>query len=116
MIATFDQRGKTLSFISTATVEHNPAEEFALTADDVVYTYKWIQDPKTHIRFKSNWDFIERVEKVSPTKVRIVTRAPTPYQFTRIAYLNFMMPEHSFGHAADEMVWAATKPIGTQPG
>ena len=31
-IATFDERAETLSFTSTATVEHNPAEEFALTA------------------------------------------------------------------------------------
>ena len=83
------------------------------TADDVIFTYNWIQDPKTHIRFKSNWDFISKVEKAGPNKVRIITRAPTPYQLTRIAYLNFMMPEHSFGHAQDEMVWAATKPIGT---
>src|SRR6202000_420077 len=31
-IATFDQRGKTLSFISSATWEQNPAEELALSA------------------------------------------------------------------------------------
>src|ERR1700710_1103791 len=31
-IATFDERAEVLSFSSTATVEHNPAEEFALTA------------------------------------------------------------------------------------
>src|ERR1700760_4405054 len=33
-IASFDERADELSFLSTATVEHNPAEEFALTADD----------------------------------------------------------------------------------
>ena len=33
-IATFDERADTLSFTSTSTVEHNPAEEFALTPDD----------------------------------------------------------------------------------
>jgi transglutaminase-like putative cysteine protease len=38
-IANFDARAKTLSFTSTATVEHNPAEEFALTADDPAYFY-----------------------------------------------------------------------------
>jgi transglutaminase-like putative cysteine protease len=43
-IATFDQRGKTLSFTSTATVEHNPAEEFALTADDPAYFYPFVYD------------------------------------------------------------------------
>jgi transglutaminase-like putative cysteine protease len=38
-IATFDGRAETLSIVSTATVEHNPAEEFALTADDPAYFY-----------------------------------------------------------------------------
>ncbi len=41
-IATFDERAETLSFISTATVEHNPAEEFALTADDAAYFYPFL--------------------------------------------------------------------------
>src|SRR6476660_9499510 len=43
-IATFDERAETLSFDSTATVEHNPAEEFALTPDDEAYFYPFIYD------------------------------------------------------------------------
>jgi transglutaminase-like putative cysteine protease len=43
-IATFDERAETLSFDSTATVEHNPAEEFALTPDDPAYFYPFIYD------------------------------------------------------------------------
>jgi transglutaminase-like putative cysteine protease len=38
-IATFDVRSETLTFTSTATVEHSPAEEFALTPDDTAYFY-----------------------------------------------------------------------------
>jgi transglutaminase-like putative cysteine protease len=41
-IATFDERAQTLSFVSTTTVEHNPAEEFALTADDPAYFYPFL--------------------------------------------------------------------------
>src|SRR6187401_1506576 len=41
-IATFDERAQTLSFTSTATVEHNPAEEFALTPDDPAYFYPFV--------------------------------------------------------------------------
>src|SRR5258708_30515362 len=41
-IATFDERAETLSFTATATVEHNPAEEFALTADDPAYFYPFL--------------------------------------------------------------------------
>jgi transglutaminase-like putative cysteine protease len=43
-IATFDERADTLSFISTATVEHNPADEFALTPDDPAYFYPFLYD------------------------------------------------------------------------
>jgi transglutaminase-like putative cysteine protease len=38
-IATFDERAESLTFVNTATVEHNPAEEFALTPDDPAYFY-----------------------------------------------------------------------------
>jgi transglutaminase-like putative cysteine protease len=41
-IATFEARAKTLTFSNTATVEHNPAEEFALTADDTAYFYPFL--------------------------------------------------------------------------
>src|ERR1700742_4731397 len=43
-IATFDERSEILSIVSTATVEHNPAEEFALTADDPAYFYPFLYD------------------------------------------------------------------------
>ncbi len=43
-IATFDERAETLSFTSMATVEHNPAEEFALTSDDAAYFYPFLYD------------------------------------------------------------------------
>jgi transglutaminase-like putative cysteine protease len=43
-IATFDDRAETLSFDSTATIEHKPAEEFALTADDQAYFYPFLYD------------------------------------------------------------------------
>jgi transglutaminase-like putative cysteine protease len=41
-IATFDERAKTLSFSSTATVEHTPASEYALTPDDAAYFYPFL--------------------------------------------------------------------------
>ena len=43
-IATFDERAEILSVVNTATVEHNPAEEFALTPDDTAYFYPFVYD------------------------------------------------------------------------
>src|SRR5664280_1960758 len=36
-IATFDERAETLTFVNTATVQHSPAEEYAVTADEPAY-------------------------------------------------------------------------------
>src|SRR5664279_1970760 len=43
-IATFNQRAKILAFRSSATVEHMPVEEFALTPDDQAYFYPFLYD------------------------------------------------------------------------
>jgi transglutaminase-like putative cysteine protease len=43
-IAAFDERADRLIVTSSATVEHNPAEEFALTADDPAYFYPFLYD------------------------------------------------------------------------
>jgi transglutaminase-like putative cysteine protease len=45
-IATFDERSDVLSFTWSATVDHNPAEEFALTPDDPAYFYPFLYDPE----------------------------------------------------------------------
>src|ERR1043166_1604628 len=38
-IATFDERADKLTFSSTATIDHNPGDPFALTPDDPAYFY-----------------------------------------------------------------------------
>jgi transglutaminase-like putative cysteine protease len=47
-IATFDERADTLTFTSTATVEHDPAEEFALTPDDPAFFYPFLYDDEEY--------------------------------------------------------------------
>src|SRR6202011_4174416 len=56
-IATFDERAETLSFISTSTVEHNPAEEFALTPDDRAYFYPFLYNDE---------EFADLVQFITP--------------------------------------------------
>jgi transglutaminase-like putative cysteine protease len=43
-IADFDERSHALTFTSTVTVDHNPAEEYALTPDDPAYFYPFLYD------------------------------------------------------------------------
>ena len=47
-IATFDERADTLTFTSTATVEYDPAEEFALTPDDPAFFYPFLYDDEEY--------------------------------------------------------------------
>jgi transglutaminase-like putative cysteine protease len=56
-IATFDERSEILSIVSTATVEHNPAEEFALTADDPAYFYPFLYGDE---------EFLDLVQFITP--------------------------------------------------
>jgi transglutaminase-like putative cysteine protease len=56
-IATFDERAETLTFSSTATVEHNPAEEYAPTPDDPAYFYPFLY---------SDEEFLDLVQFITP--------------------------------------------------
>ena len=56
-IATFDERAKSLTFSSTATVEHKPTNEFALTADDAAYFYPFLYN---------NEEFPDLVQFITP--------------------------------------------------
>ncbi len=85
-----------------------------LTADDVAYTLNWVVDPKTTgIRFRGNWEFIDRVEKTGPFTVRVISKQPTPYALTRLAYLTAIEAEHAHGKAADKLLYSTQKPVGT---
>jgi transglutaminase-like putative cysteine protease len=56
-IATFDERAETLTFSFTATVEHNPAEEYAPTPDDPAYFYPFLY---------SDEEFLDLVQFITP--------------------------------------------------
>ncbi len=83
------------------------------TADDVVYTYSFIKDPENKLRFASNWNYIDHVEKVGPHKVRMVLTRPTPYDISRLAYQNAMLPAHALSKADDKFAYLVHKPVGT---
>ena len=102
---------KTLEFDLRDDVKWHDGEKF--DSDDVAYTFNWILDPKSKIRFKGNWEFIERVEKMGPFRLRIHAKTPTPYDLTRLAYLSTIEAEHAHGAGADKIAYAAGKPVGT---
>ena len=102
---------KTLEFELRDDVKWHDGEKF--TADDVVYTLNWVIDPKTQLRFKGNWTFIDKVEKTGPYTVRVTAKEPTPYALTRLAYLTSIEAQHAHGKAEDKVAYSGTKPVGT---
>ena len=102
---------KTLEIDLRDDVKWHDGEKF--DADDVVHTLSWISDPKVQLRFKGNWDWIEKAEKIGPYKVRVTSKRPTPYRITRLSYLTSIEAEHAHGKADDKVAYSATKPIGT---
>jgi len=84
-----------------------------LDADDVVYTIKYITDPKVNLRYKSNWNWIASVEKLNQFKVRIKAKRPVPDGMMWMAYTS-IFPEHIHGPLTDKQAFGA-KPVGSGP-
>ena len=63
---------KTVEFDLRDDVKFHNGDHF--DADDVVETIRFIIDPNTQIRFKDNFTWIDKVEKVDQYKVRIIAK------------------------------------------
>ncbi|HEV8014726.1 MAG TPA: ABC transporter substrate-binding protein [Stellaceae bacterium] len=81
------------------------------TAADVLYTLNFLADPKTVLRFKQDWSWIDKVEQLGDDKIRVHAKQPTPYDLTRFAYVTTILPEHQPGSPQDK----GYHPIGTGP-
>ncbi|NQV56779.1 MAG: hypothetical protein HQ503_13045 [Rhodospirillales bacterium] len=101
---------KAIEFDLRDDVKWHDGEKF--DADDVVYTYGFLIDPKTKIRFKRNWNWIAKVEKLGAYKVRITAKRPTPFDMARHAYLTAMLPEHIHSKLERKATFGL-KPVGT---
>ncbi len=86
----------------------------AFDADDAVYTINWLIDPKTKVRFKTNYIWIGSVEKLGRYKIRIKTRRPAPEGLMRLAKSIPMFPSDVHGALANKATFGK-KPVGTGP-
>ena len=84
------------------------------TADDVVYTIQWITDPKTLIRYRDNFQWIDKVEKLGPYKVRITSKQPVPDGVMWMASGWQIYPKHAHEPLANKIDFGY-KPVGTGP-
>ncbi|MDA0238805.1 MAG: ABC transporter substrate-binding protein [Proteobacteria bacterium] len=83
-------------------------------ADDVTYTVNWLIDPKTRVRFKTNYTWIARVEKLGQYKVRIIAKRPSPIAMLRLAYSVPIYPSDVHGTLKVKSDFGRN-PVGTGP-
>jgi peptide/nickel transport system substrate-binding protein len=56
------------------------------SAADVKYMLDYLRDPKTNIRFKNRYDWVQSVEALGPTKVRITSHQAAATDMSALAY------------------------------
>ena len=103
---------RTLEFDLHDNVTWSDGEKF--DADDVVYTFNWVLDPKTKLRFKEAYTWIEKVEKAGPYKVRFISKVAIPWDLARLSTQSYVLPQHIHGPLADKQDFGRT-PVGTGP-
>ena len=103
---------KTMDFDLRDDVKFHDGSEF--DADDVVYTINWLINPKTRIRFKTNYIWINKVEKINKYKVRIHTKRPVAVGLMRLAKSILIYPSDTHGKLKAKNTFGK-KPIGTGP-
>lgn len=86
-----------------------------LTAEDVVYTYSYLIDPKSKLRFGRNWAFIKSVETTGKYTVRLTMNRPTPYALARLATSTPIFPKHVHSKYTTRGDFGRKAPIGTGP-
>jgi peptide/nickel transport system substrate-binding protein len=83
-----------------------------LTADDVVYTFKRLRDPKTGYSYATQVESITDVKALDPTTVEFDLSKPTGPLLTFLAFPgNYIVPKH----IAEAGASLTNTPIGTGP-
>ena len=105
---------RTLEFDLRDDVTWHDGKPFS--ADDVIYTINWLNDPQTNVRFKNYYSWIEKVEKLSPSRLRLTSVKPTPFDLAMLASPNVLpiFPKHIHEAMKDKLEFGRA-PIGTGP-
>ena len=85
------------------------------TADDVVYTLNYLIDPNVRLRLKPSWAWIKSVEKLSPTKVRVIAGEPVPDGLMWLSFGTPIYPKHVHEPLPGDKSAFGARPVGTGP-
>lgn len=75
----------------------------AVTADDLIFTWQTIVNPKWEIASRSGWDSVARATKAGPRSVRFVYKKP--YAPWRVQFATSVLPKHALEGEDFNEVW-----------
>lgn len=109
--------GRTVTWRLKPDVRWSDGQPF--TAEDVVFTYRFVKDPQVAAVTEKYYEAIEKVEAVDPLTVRITFKEPNPSWALPFTGQNGMiLPKHVFSKLQGGNVRTAPEnmnPIGTGP-
>jgi len=86
-----------------------------LDADDVVYTVNYLRDPSVKIRFKDRYDWVAKVEKLGPYKVRIAAKEAFATDLQTIAYRYRIYDSRAHKKLENKADYGRVSPVATGP-
>ncbi|HLI22678.1 MAG TPA: ABC transporter substrate-binding protein [Stellaceae bacterium] len=86
-----------------------------VTADDVIYSFKYGMDPSANFLFKdSRFGWIDHVDKIDDATIRVVAKQPTAIMLSRLWAAPEIIPEHVHAKLADRATFGL-HPVGSGP-
>jgi peptide/nickel transport system substrate-binding protein len=103
---------KTLEFKLREDVVFHDGVRFS--ADDVVYTLNWLNDPNSKLRYDDlNW--MDHAEKVDAHTVRVIAKQVTPIATVRLAISAHILPAKLHASYETKSDFGRKGPVGTGP-
>ena len=85
----------------------------AFDPDDVITTFEHLLDPKVPLRYKNRYDWVQKVEKLGPAKIRITTTGPNAIDLGLLAYRFFVQDGETMKSLEDQAEYGRLTPYGT---
>jgi peptide/nickel transport system substrate-binding protein len=87
----------------------------AFGADDVIATIAYLNDPNVRLRFKDRYDFVEKVDKLGPYRIRVTAKTAFATMLQAFAYRFAIFDGKVLGTLADKADYGRLDPVGTGP-
>ena len=104
---------KTIEFDLRDNVKFHNGDKF--DADDVVATIDYLADPNVRLRFKDRYDWVAKVEKEGPYKVRITAKTPFATEMQAFAYRFYILDSKVLAKLQNKADYGRMGAIATGP-